>query len=89
MNDQIVMPYSTETSESMGSDTYATRIGIGTGLIESAKLAMEPAAARLGDPPDLRRALNELYQLLFDEEIASDVTANMLLDAMDNADEAG
>jgi len=52
----------------------------GTGLLEAAKLIMEPVCARMGEPGTLRRALDDLYTMLADEEIDVRIAANMMME---------
>jgi hypothetical protein len=52
----------------------------GTGLLEAAKLIMEPVCERMGEPGSLRLALTELYTMLADEEIDVRIAADMMME---------
>ena len=59
----------------------------GTGLMEAAKLIMEPVCQRIGEPASLRQALDDLYSMLGDEEIDAHTAAGMMLDLIRENDE--
>lgn len=59
----------------------------GNGLLEAAKLIMDPVCERMGNPETFRVALNDLYALLVDEEIDAHTAATMMLDLIRENDE--